>query len=92
MKIEVHADADADGVAREAAKFIAKTAQDGIATRGKFVMAVSRGRTLWVMLRDFAQESVPWSGVHIFQVDERVALAGHLDRNLTRLRDLRSTA
>ena len=90
MKIEVHD--DADSVAREAAKFIAKTAQDGTATRGKFVMAVSRGRATWVMLRDLAQESVPWSGVHIFQVDEGVAPVGYLDRNLTHLRELRSTA
>ena len=44
MKIEVRA--DDDSVARDAAKFIAETAQDGIATRGKFVMAVSRGKLL----------------------------------------------
>jgi 6-phosphogluconolactonase len=85
MKIEVYAGADA--VAREAAKFIAKQARDAFATRGKFVMSVSGGKTPWVMLRDLAQEDVPWKGVHVVQVDERVAPEGDPDRNLTHLRE-----
>lgn len=85
MNIEVYADADT--VARKAAKLIAKQARDAITTRGKFVMAVSGGRTPWIMLRDLAQQDVPWSGLHVFQVDERVAPAGDPDRNLTRLRE-----
>lgn len=85
MKIEVYADADT--VAREAAKLIAKDARDAVASRGKFVMAVSGGKTPWVMLRDLAQEDVPWKGVHVVQVDERVAPEGDADRNLTHLRE-----
>src|SRR6201987_4482526 len=85
MKIEVYADADT--VAREAAKVIAKEARDAVATRGKFVMAVSGGKTPWVMLRDLAQEDLPWKNVHVVQVDERVAPEGDPDRNLTHLRD-----
>jgi 6-phosphogluconolactonase len=85
MKIEVFADADA--VALAAAKLIAKEARDAVATRGKFVMAVSGGKTPWVMLRDLAQEDVPWKGVHVVQVDERVAPEGDPDRNLTHLRE-----
>jgi len=79
MKIEVYADVDA--VAREAAKFSAKEAPDAFATRGKFV----GGKTPWVILRDRAQEDVPWKGVHFVQVDERVAPEGDPDRNLTHL-------
>ena len=30
---------------------------------------------------------MPWGGVHVFQVDERVAPDGHPDRNLTHLRE-----
>jgi len=78
---------DADAVALEAAKLIAKTARDAVATRGQFVMAVSGGKTPWIMLRPLAQEDVPWKGVHIFQVDERVAPEGDPDRNLTHLRE-----
>jgi 6-phosphogluconolactonase len=85
MKIEVYADADM--VAREAAKLIAKEARDAVVSRGKFVMAVSGGKTPWVMLRDLAQEDVPWKGVHVVQVDERVAPEGDADRNLTHLRE-----
>jgi 6-phosphogluconolactonase len=85
MKIEVYADADA--VAREAAKLIAKEAQDAVATRGKFVMAVSGGKTPWVMLRDLAHEDVPWDALHVAQVDERIAPEGDPDRNLTHLRE-----
>jgi 6-phosphogluconolactonase len=85
MKIQVYADADT--VAREAAKLIAKEARDAVAARGKFVMAVSGGKTPWIMLRDLAREDVPWKGVHVVQVDERVAPEGDPDRNLTHLRE-----
>ena len=85
MKIEVYVDANA--VALAAAKLIAKEARDAVASRGKFVMAVSGGKTPWVMLRDLAQQDVPWKGVHVVQVDERVAPEGDPDRNLTHLRE-----
>jgi 6-phosphogluconolactonase len=85
MKIEVYS--DADEVALEAAKLIAKAAQEAVATRGKFVMAVSGGKTPWIMLRDLANEDVPWKNVQIVQVDERVAPEGDPDRNLTHLRE-----
>jgi len=84
MNIDVYADADA--VARAAAKLIANEARDAVATRGKFVMAVSGGKTPWIMLRDLAQEEVPWNNVHVVQVDERVAPERDPDRNLTHLR------
>jgi 6-phosphogluconolactonase len=46
-----------------------------------------RGRTPWIMLRALAGEEVPWEGVHVVQVDERVAPAGDPDRNLTHMRE-----
>jgi 6-phosphogluconolactonase len=49
-------------------------------------MAVSGGKTPWIMLRALAGEEVPWKDVHVFQVDERIAPAGDPDRNLTHLR------
>jgi len=84
MKIEVFA--DADSVAREAAAIIAAEARAAGAARGSFVMAVSGGHTPWVMLRALAGEQLPWESVHVVQVDERVAPAGHPDRNLAHLR------
>jgi 6-phosphogluconolactonase len=85
MKVQIFS--DADSVARNAAAMIAAEAKAAISVRGRFVMAVSGGRTPWVMLRALTHEDVPWEGVHIVQVDERVAPAGHPDRNLTHLRE-----
>ena len=53
----------------------------------RYALAVSGGHTPWIMLRALANENVPWSGVHLYQVDERVAPAGDPDRNLTHLRE-----
>ena len=85
MKIEVLD--DADSVAQRAAAVIARQARVAMAARGRFVMAVSGGRTPWLMLRALSREALPWQGVHVAQVDERVAPAGHPDRNLTHLRE-----
>ena len=84
MDIKVLADADA--VAREAANVIAAQAQASVAVRGRFVIAISGGQTPWMMLRALSTQDVPWNKVHLFQVDERIAPAGHPDRNLTHLR------
>ena len=83
MKVEVFA--DADSVAKEAAALVAAEARSAVAERGNFVMAVSGGHTPWLMLRALAREDVPWEGVHVVQVDERIAPAGDTDRNLTHL-------
>ena len=79
--------ADAAAVAREGAAIIAAEARAAVAARGRFILAVSGGRTPWLMLRDLADEDVPWQAVHLVQVDERVAPADDPDRNLTHLRE-----
>jgi 6-phosphogluconolactonase len=84
MKVEVLA--DAESVAKKAAAIIAADARAVNAARGQFNMAVSGGHTPWLMLRNLANEDVPWQVVRVFQVDERVAPAGDPDRNLTHLR------
>ena len=83
MKLEILADADA--VARRAASIIAADARAAVAARGRFLVAVSGGRTPWSMLRALAGENVPWPSVHVFQVDERSAPARDPDRNLTHI-------
>ncbi len=85
--MEIRVLPDADAVAREAAVFIAREAGSAVADRGRFIIAVSGGRTPWQMLRLLADEKVPWKGVHVVQVDERVAPACDPDRNLTHLRE-----
>jgi len=78
---------DESGVAREAAAIIAQEARTVSRARGRFVIALSGGKTPWLMLRALANEEVPWDAVHIVQVDERVAPDGNPDRNLTHLRE-----
>ena len=85
MKIKVFA--DAESVACESARLIAEEARRAAAARGRFVLAVSGGKTPWIMLRNLAGEDVPWDAVHVIQVDERIAPPGDLDRNLTHLRE-----
>lgn len=84
MKLEVFDNDEA--VAKAAAATIAADARAAVAARGRFIMAVSGGKTPWVMLRALAGEQVPWKDVHVFQVDERIAPPGDPDRNLTHLR------
>ncbi len=83
MKIEVLVGADA--AARRAAQLIASEARAAVEARGRFALAVSGGRTPWQMLRILATLPLPWSSVHLFQVDERVAPAGDADRNFTHI-------
>jgi len=76
-----------DAVAKAAAVKIAVTAREAVSARGVFTLAVSGGKTPWAMLRDLATEEVPWSQVHVFQIDERIAPEGDPDRNLTHLHE-----
>ena len=86
MNIEILDDADA--VAAKGAATIATDARAAVAARGRFIFAVSGGKTPWQMLRALGrEEGVPWASMHVVQVDERVAPAGDPDRNLTHLRE-----
>jgi 6-phosphogluconolactonase len=78
---------DSNAVAKAAALLIASEARQAGAARGRFIMAVSGGKTPWQMLRALAGQEVPWASVHVVQVDERIAPAGDPDRNLTHLRE-----
>ena len=78
---------DAAAVARRAAEMIAVEARAAVSARGRFAVAFSGGRTPWLMLRALSGlADVPWTNIHVWQVDERVAPADHADRNLTHLR------
>jgi 6-phosphogluconolactonase len=85
FKVEVMDTAEA--AASEAAAIIAEEAKEAVEARGRFLVAVSGGRTPWAMLRVLATINLPWHAVQIFQVDERVAALDHPDRNLMHLRE-----
>src|SRR6478735_4309340 len=86
-RVKIEVEPDDDGVARKAAAIIAADARAAISARGRYVIAVSGGRTPWMMLRALADEPLPWENVHVVQVDERVAPAADPDRNLAHLRE-----
>jgi 6-phosphogluconolactonase len=85
MKMEVFS--DDESTARAAAKFISAEAAAAVGARDQFVMAVSGGRTPWIMLRALGSEEISWDRTYVMQVDERVAPAGHPDRNFAHLQD-----
>jgi 6-phosphogluconolactonase len=84
---ELEVFADASAVAAKAAAYVAALAREAVAAHGRFTFAVSGGRTPWAMFAELASEDMPWAGVELFQVDERVAPDGDPDRNLTHLRE-----
>lgn len=85
MKVEA-LDTDT-AVAERAAAIIAAEARAAVNERGRFVLAVSGGHSPRLTFRSLASLALPWSSIHIVQVDERVAPEGDSDRNLTLLRE-----
>ena len=85
--MEIETLTDAAAVAEAAARIIATEARSAVAASGRFVVAVSGGKTPGQMLRALAGEQLPWNTMHVVQVDERVAPEGHPDRNLTHFQE-----
>jgi 6-phosphogluconolactonase len=78
---------DAGAVGRRGAEVVAERAREAVAARGTFSLALSGGRTPWLMVAALAGADVPWGDVVLYQVDERVAPDGDPSRNLTQLLD-----
>ena len=73
-----------EAMATQAVEVIAEAASKAIAERGRFTLAISGGSTPKRMLSLLSCcHRIDWSRVHLFQVDERIAPAGHVDRNET---------
>lgn len=58
---------------------------EAIEARGSASLAVSGGRSPWVMMADLFRRDLPWQCVDILQVDERVAPDGDDIRNMSRI-------
>ena len=85
-EIDVEVLPDGGALAARAADLVAERLAKALSARGVASLAVSGGSTPRPFLAELAGRTVPWAAVHVFQVDERVAPAGHRDRNLTDLR------
>ena len=79
---------DADEAAALAAGELATVCRRAVAERGQALVAVSGGETPWRMLQALRLLPLPWTQVHVAQVDERVAPRGDPRRNLSRLERL----
>ena len=84
VRVEVLPDAAA--AASAAAAEMALRARDAVADHGSFTLALSGGRSPWLMLAELADHDMPWAQTSIYQVDERIGPADDPLRNLTGLR------
>lgn len=75
----------AQDLASRVADVLASQLRTAVDARGRATVALSGGRTPGRMFTELASRAVPWSQVHLFQVDERVAPTGDPARNLAGL-------
>jgi 6-phosphogluconolactonase len=68
-----------------AARSIARKLRDATAARGVATLALSGGNSAQALLAQLARQALDWNRLQVFQVDERLAPAGHPARNLTAL-------
>jgi 6-phosphogluconolactonase len=86
--VEVKRYADLLALSQAAAALILEDCQRVLASREvDYTLGVSGGRTPGLMFEALVALPMPWSRVHLFQVDERVAPAGSADRNFAQLTD-----
>lgn len=83
MDVEVWPDHDTAAAA--GATHLAEWLREAVEARGVASLALSGGSTPRRMFEELAKIEVPWSAIHLFQVDERLAPDGHEARNLTSL-------
>jgi 6-phosphogluconolactonase len=73
----------ADAVAARAAELLAGYVAEDTAAGGAATLALSGGRTPQRALERLAALELLWDRLAVFQVDERIAPLGHVDRNRT---------
>ncbi len=75
----------ADDLVARAAGIFEQLLRRALADHERASLALSGGSTPWPVLERLGAAEIEWRRVDVFQVDERIAPAGHRDRNLTRL-------
>ena len=76
---------DAVALARAAVRHTIEAVDAALDERARFTVAFSGGATPRRFFDELTHRPLPWRSIHVFQVDERVAPAGHPERNLTAL-------
>lgn len=85
MRHELRAFDDLDGLAQGAATFVRDAAHRVEVRDTPFAVALSGGKSPWLMIQDLVADHMAWGHAVIYQVDERVAPEGSDLRNLTHL-------
>jgi len=75
----------AEDLIGEAAAMFERLLRVALQDEARASLALSGGSTPWPVLERLAAADLDWDRVDLYQVDERVAPAGHSDRNLTGL-------
>lgn len=86
MTLDVYPVGSEQEAARVAADVVCRIADEAIAARGQFQLALSGGRGPELLFRELVSRPVRWERVALYQVDERVAPSGHEDRNVELIR------
>ncbi len=86
MRLEVAK--TAVGAAEVAARLIATVLGIALGRRTRASVALSGGNSPLPMLKALARESLDWSAIHVYQVDERVVARGDSARNLGSLDEI----
>ncbi|MGH8243759.1 MAG: 6-phosphogluconolactonase, partial [Steroidobacteraceae bacterium] len=63
---------------------IAERLAHAVRARGLATLAISGGNTPWGMFERLAAHDLPWNGIHVLQVDERIVPLDHEARNWRR--------
>jgi 6-phosphogluconolactonase len=86
--MRIHVFPTPETAAERAAEWLRTEINRASAQRGRCLVALSGGRTLWRMLRDLRRLRVHWHDMQVFQVDERVVPEHDERRNARQIADL----
>lgn len=79
--MEIRVTVDAAAAATDAAQWVAGKLRNAVLRRGAALLAVSGGTTPAKMFAALSTMDVPWREVTVWQVDERIAPEGSVQRN-----------
>ncbi|MHB1543625.1 MAG: 6-phosphogluconolactonase [Gammaproteobacteria bacterium] len=76
---------DCQTACRNASRYMTDCVQSVLHKKSRCTIALSGGSTPWPMLADFFAQALPWTEIHLFQVDERLVPAHSPERNWSHL-------